>query len=95
MSLLTMKLVEHYPGISRVYRNGLGFETTIRRMENTKMIPKKIENLSPNEMWKYSRFGVRPSWKRVPTGTSYINVIKNWGKNFLGSFNHGIHAPKV
>ena len=82
MSLLSMKLVEHVPGKLRVYKNGLGFSTSIYRWDNTKLVKRSPLLYEPNE------------YKKVPTGTSYIQVIKNWGNAFLNCFNHGIHAPK-
>ena len=92
MSLLSMKLVEHVPGKLRVYKNGLGLSTSICRWDNTKLIPCK-------QLHEFPKFHpitklMIGKYKKVPTGTSYIQVIKNWGNTFLNSFNHGIHAPK-
>lgn len=84
MKLLSVKLVEHIPGKLRVYKNGLGFSTSIYRWENTKVIPKL----------KFTAVNANP-FIRVPTGTSYVQVIRNFGKAFLDSFNHGVHAPKI
>ena len=93
MSLLSMKLVEHIPGKLRIYKNALGFSTSINRWENTKLIPniKRPGNIRSAKP-PFRRRCV--DYNKVPTGTSYIQVIKNWKNIFLNSFNHGVHAPK-
>ena len=87
-----MKLVKHVSGKLRVYKNGLGFSTSVYRWDNTKLVPKillpEVAQINPITKLRVSNY------EKVPTGTSYIQVIKNWGKAFLNSFNHGIHAPK-
>ena len=94
MNLLSMKLVEHIPGKSRVYENALGFSTSIYRWENTKLIPKTNPASIRYEKHPIFRLFRRVDYKKVPTGTSYIQVIKNWKNIFLNSFEHGVHAPK-
>ena len=63
MSLLSMKLVKHVPGKLRVYKNDLGFSTSIYRWNNTKLVKRPSLLYGPNK------------YKKVPTGTSYIQVI--------------------
>ena len=94
MSLLSMKLVEHIPGKSRVYKNALGFSTSIYRWENTKLIPNTNPANIRYEKLPFLGLMRRVDYNKVPTGTSYIQVIKNWKNIFLNSFDHGIHAPK-
>ena len=95
MGLLSMKLVEHIPGKSRVYKNALGFSKTIIRQEHTLLVGKASSDRFFGTLQHYTGVGTPPGYRRVKTGKSHIEVITNWGKTFLNSFAHGIHAPKI
>lgn len=95
-----MKLVEHIPGVSRIYKNALGCATKIVRKENKvfKPIESSIRCKRNNSKYCYI-----PKKNFINIGKdgyrsvveSYIDVTKSFKGDITGRLPHGVHAPKV
>lgn len=99
MSLFSMRLVEHIPGVSRVYKNALGFTTKITRQEclTFKYPEKSYVRVSKNIELSNICHG-----KHAPSNSNMIPILqagkhiyKSLYHNFMGSLHRLKNKVKI